>query len=165
MAFLKIIRTAGKGSEQLKHALKAIKGHVGKVGWFPSAQYPDGTPVAQVAAVQEFGNPSQNIPPRSFMRTTIAAKEKKWARTIQAGAKLVLQGDVGINAVLEAIVLEAAGDIRKKITQIQEPPLAPATIAARVRKMADTKTVGNLTKPLVETKILLNTLTGIVEKK
>lgn len=162
---MKIIRTSGKGNEQLKKALSRIKGHVGKVGWFPSAKYPDGTPVAYVAAIQEFGDPSHNIPSRSFMRTTIAARQKTWARTIQTGAKQILQGNIGIVQVLDAVAQEAAGDIRKKITQIKSPKLKKATVKARLRKMADKKTEGLLDKPLIDTKILLNTLTGIVEKK
>ena len=59
----------------------------------------------------------------------------------------------------------AAGDIRKKISEIQQPPLQEATVKARKRRYKDRKTTGNLTKPLVDTAVMVNSVTNTVENK
>src|ERR1700761_5955410 len=53
MASLK--RQNPKAFEQLSVKLKELDGLELRVGWFESPRYEDGTPVAGVAAVQEFG--------------------------------------------------------------------------------------------------------------
>lgn len=151
-------RVKGQAGALLEKAMKDAERKVARVGWFPSAKYTDGTPVAYVAAIQEYGVPAKNIPSRSFMRTTIAEKQKKWTKTIESGSKAVLRGVATVDEVLEGVAMQAEGDIAKKITQIYTPPLKPATIAARLRRRADKKTIGSLTKPLIDTGIMLNTL-------
>jgi hypothetical protein len=163
---LKVKRIPGPGAKQLEKVLSELKSNkVGKVGWFKSAKYEDGTQVAYVAAIQEFGDPGNNIPARPFMRPTLRSKQNGWRENINQLAKLVIKGESSLENLFETVGLKAAGDIREKITTIQSPKLADATIAARLRKRADKKTVGNLTKPLVDTEVLLNTLTNIVEDK
>ena len=46
------------GSKALEKLADQIKKSKLEVGFFESAKYPDGTPVAYVAAIQEFGNPA-----------------------------------------------------------------------------------------------------------
>ena len=153
---------AGK---QLQAALKNLDGKVAKVGWFENSKYPDkkGTQVAQVAAIQEYGWPARNIPPRPFMRPTIIEKEKEWRNLAESGVKAILAGNETIGTVMEKIGLRAAGQVRAKITEILEPPLSPVTIYNRFHRKSDKKTIGLLTKPLVDTGILLGTCTNIVE--
>jgi hypothetical protein len=140
-----------------------INGGSTQVGWFPGAKYEDGTQVAYIAAIQEYG--FENIPPRSFMRTTIATKKMQWRKIVRFGAKQILAGKKKPEAVMRELGLAAEGDIKKKITEINSPPLKDATIEARRRKMAAGKKVGSLDKPLVESEVLLTTLTHIVEQK
>ncbi len=111
------------------------------VGFFRGATYPDGTPVATVAAVQEFGN--DRVPARSFMRTTIAEKGRKWP---QAAASALKATGCNAHQALEAMGAEAAGDMRSKIAEITEPPLAPSTIKQRIKKKSK-----NPEKPLIDT--------------
>ncbi|MDL2105264.1 hypothetical protein QQJ69_19235, partial [Proteus mirabilis] len=40
------------------------------VGFFEHSKYPDGTPIAYVASIQELGYPAGGIPPRPFLRPT-----------------------------------------------------------------------------------------------
>lgn len=136
-----------------------------KVGWLESAKYDDGTPVAYVATIQEFGSAPQGIPPRPFMRPTIAEQQPKWQSIANHQSKALLNGTTDANSALDMLGLAAAGDIAKTISKIQEPPLKPETIKARQRGYADKKTVGSLTKPLVHTGIMLNSLTHVVEDK
>jgi hypothetical protein len=162
---MKTIRRPGPGAERIRLLLEGVTDKVGKVGFFPSSKYEDGTPVAYVATIQEYGAPEQGIPPRSFMRTTIVDKQAEWQAVATMGAKAMLNGDTTGERVLEVIGLKAAGDIRKKIASITDPALKPATVAARLRGRADKQTVGNLTKPLVHTATLLNAVTSTVEAR
>jgi hypothetical protein len=161
----RVTRTPGPGTERIRLLLAGVTNKVGKVGFFPSSKYEDGTPVAYVATIQEFGAPSQGIPARPFMRPTIEAKQAEWSGLARQGAAAMIEGKQTGEQVLEIIGLKAAGDIRRTISQVNSPALAPATIAARMGQRADKKTVGNLTKPLVDTGTLLNAVTSAVEDK
>lgn len=162
---MSVKRVPGKGAEMLKKAVKNVKPASGGVGWFPSARYektkenPQGLPVATVAAINEHGSHA-----RPFFRPTVSEKQSEWKALSESGAKAILSGNADSETVLEGLLVKAEGDVRKKITEIDSPPLAPATIAARLRKRADGKTVGNLTKPLVDTRYMLNTLTHALDK-
>lgn len=158
-------RVPSPDAYKLKQALKNLDGKEGKVGWFEKSRYDDAesTPVAYVAAQNEFGNPNKNIPARPFMRPTIASERNNWAKIGEQGAKNILKGNKTIGDVLELIGLKASGDIKKTITKITTPPLSPVTIARRLSRYKDQSTVGNLNKPLIDTGIMLNTLTNTVE--
>jgi hypothetical protein len=162
---MKVQRKAGPGTERLRLILKGVTDKVAKVGFFPSSKYPDGTPVAYVAAIQENGVPELGIPARPFMRTTVAEKTPEWRGIAQQGAQAIVAGNATGEQVLEALGLVAAGHVRQTISKISTPPLAEATIAARRRGMADKQTTGGLTKPLVHTGLLINSVSSSVEDK
>lgn len=135
-----------------------------RVGFFEGSKYDDGTPVALVAAVQEFGSPKQGIPPRPFMRQAIAQNGRWWARLVEAGMNELANGkQATAHQVWDKVGLKAAGDVRKAISKVTAPALKKSTVARRLAKMADNKTVGNLTKPLVETGVMLNAVTHEVQ--
>lgn len=142
--------------------LRDFEGLRAKVGWLPSAHYADGTPVASVAIVQEFGSAVHRIPARPFIRTTFAEQKGNWANLLLSSAKQVEAGSLGAQQVLEGVGLQAAGDIRKKITQIWHPPLAESTVEARAARTASGKVTPSLTKPLVDTGHMLATCTSEV---
>lgn len=148
-------------ADKLKLAL-GIDGHKTSVGWFKSARYEDGTPVAAVAASNEFGG--FNKPPRPFMRPTSAKESKNWGNLVGSGARAIIKGNATPNDVMTGLGLKAEGDIRKTIATLKTPPLAQSTINARKSKLANGEKVGNLTKPLVETALMINTLSSSVEK-
>jgi hypothetical protein len=160
---LRVQRKAGPGAEKLRLLLAGTTDKVGKVGFFETSKYEDGTPVAYVAVIQEFGAPEQGIPPRSFMRSTVEAKQGDWKEIARRGANAMLEGNATGETVLEAIGLKAAGDIRRTISQITTPALAPATVAARRNARADKQTTGALTKPLVDSGTLINAVQSTVE--
>ena len=123
-------------------------------GWLGTARYEDGTPVAYVASIQEFGH-APALPPRPFMRPTVDAKTTEWTKKYAHVLKTATSGE----AVLEVMGGVIAGDFREAISEVQSPPLAKATLAARKRR-------GNgSTKPLVDTRIMMNTLTHVVRAK
>ena len=55
-----------------------FNGLVAQVGLPSGINYEDGTPVAQVAAIQEFGAPAQKIPARPFIRPTVKEQKEQW---------------------------------------------------------------------------------------
>jgi hypothetical protein len=162
---MRVIRQKGDGAKKLEKLLNDIDKKVGKVGWFDTAKYPNGTSVAYVAAIQEFGVPEKNIPPRLGMRTTIKLNAGVWRDTTNRLVKKMLKDDLPVDYVFETIGLKAAGDFKKTIKNVVDPPIKEKTIEARQRKYADKKTEGLLSKPLIDTKILFNSLTNIVETK
>lgn len=160
---MKVTRKAGK-IDALRQAVKGLGSAKGEVGWFPSARYEGGQPVAGVAAVQEFGSAARGIPPRSFMRTTATEQSQDWARIAAPLARAAALGKVAPSSMAEAVCLAAEGAVRAKITKIQEPALAPATVDARRRRLANggKGARASIAKPLVDTGVLLNSLTSEV---
>lgn len=157
-------RKKGKVSlDDLKIKIQQIGEKSGKVGWFETAKYEDGTPVAAIAAIQELGSPKNNIPPRPMLRSTASEKDREWTQLSKSGYKAMLAGNETEETVMNKLVLKAAGDVAKTISKIASPPLKQGTINARKRKRADKKTTGNLTKPLIDTGVLFATVTGVVE--
>ena len=160
----KIRRVAGPGKAQLQVMLNGLQDNKqGKVGWFESARYENGTAVATIAAIHEYGAPGRNIPPRPFFRPTIADKQAEWRSVVVQGAERIVRGQATQADVLEVLGLKAAGDVAAKIASIQSPALKKSTVDARRRRRADRKTVGNLTKPLVDTGLMISTISNTVE--
>jgi len=153
-------RRDSSGRDALRIAIKGLNGATGKVGWFESAKYPDGTPVAGVAAVQEFGN--VHTPPRLGMRQTQSDKQGTWKGIAKDAAKAVVTGELPPGALMEAVCLQTEGDLRATISKVLSPPLKRATIRARERRSASGEAS---TKPLVDTGYMLATLTSQTTKK
>lgn len=170
-------------SVQVKTACEALNKLTGKVGWFETAVYPDGTPVAYVATIQEFGSPEQGIPPRSFMRPTADEKAQKWKTTFGKAATAAMSGKISAEDAMEQIAGRAAGDVGRAISRLSAPALSNITIELRRRRKKGEKitgkTVGDAAKaansaffkpaskteakPLVDTGLMLQTLTSVVE--
>lgn len=150
--------------DKLKLAIEQAKKATLNVGWNENAAYPDGTKVAYVAGIQEFGAPAASIPPRPFMRPTIEKKSEEWKTTMAKFTKQVIIGKNSMNASLESMGLIIAGDIRNSISEGSFAPLSPKTIQARKNRLAN-KGQGaksSIEKPLVDTGIMLGSLTSEV---
>lgn len=158
----RVIRRPGT-SKQVRLALQEIKHTAARVGWFPSAVYEDGVPVAQVASWNEFG--TRTAPPRSFMRATAEAKRSAWASNAHQAAGMILDGGVSVADGLLMLGEQAAGDIKRTISKLTAPPLSPRTVAAREARYAKGGVTSSLKKPLIETGIMINSLTVQVGPK
>lgn len=110
-----------------KLAERLNKGAV-SVGFLENATYPDGTQVALVAAVQNFGAPSRGIPPRPFMDELIAEKKATWPKLT---ADLLRASGLNTERTLNRLGAVVKGQLQEKITTFEGAPLAPATIAAK----------------------------------
>jgi hypothetical protein len=77
-----------RGGDRFEKALAQISAMlrtsptVARVGFLENAKYPDGTPVAAIALIQDMGAPGAGIPPRPFFRNMIAAKQGEWPAAI-----------------------------------------------------------------------------------
>lgn len=174
-----------KGFETLAARLKELDGIETRVGWFPSAKYENGTPVAYVAAIQEFGHGP--IPPRPFFRPTIMAEENNWRQYAAQGARAVLKGAATAHDVMDGLGERAQEDVKETINQITAPPLSPITlelramkhknpglkitgtlvgeVARKVRQPGYQLASGTPDKPLIDSKLMITTLTHTTETK
>ena len=122
----KLVKKSGNLRAQLdKWVENASNAKSVKAGFLDDASYPDnGTPVAMIAVIQDFGAPSRGIPPRPFFRTAIKEGEAKWPKLMR-----VMQIN-GYNArqTLEYIGSNIVADIKLQITNGAWAPLAPSTI-------------------------------------
>jgi hypothetical protein len=137
------------GGESLARRLNEIAKSVTtaatvKIGFLENAKYPDGTSVALVAALNEFGVPAHGQPPRPAFRNMVKAKSPEWPAAV---AKLLKANDYDAKRTLDQAGMAIVGQLRQSIVDITDPPLAPATIA---RKGFD--------KPWIETAHLLNSV-------
>lgn len=134
--------TTLKGGEKVTAYLKSVSDKVSRpatlqVGFLSGATYPDGTPVAMIAAINEFGAPSRGQPPRPFFRDMIAAKESEWGPAIAA---LLKANGYDLAAALELAGQAISGQLRQSITNFNGAPLAPSTIKAKgfAKQLVDT---------------------------
>jgi len=153
----KVVRTKGViDLDELKIKLATLDALKLTIGWFESARYDSGTPVAGVAAVQEFGAPGRSIPPRPFLRPTVAENKEKWIKFLTAEYEKVLEGETDNKEALERLGLIIVGQVKKAISTLQEPPLSLVTLALRKHALAGTpiggKFVGQVAAAIAEGK-------------
>lgn len=125
--------------------------------------YPDGTPVAMVAAIQVYGSPAQNIPSRDFMgqaRPDMVRHQKE----VAAKADGISVGQVELDALLTALGEFAVDDIKTTIKKGAYEPLKERTMAARDRKQGMKEGAGDYT-PLIDTHHMIDSVTYSVRDK
>lgn len=126
------------GGEKLEARLAAMARKVKnpgtlKVGFFENATYPDGTFVAMVAAIQEFGAPSIGVPPRSYFRPMIKSKARGWGTAIALNLKAT---DYDATRTLGLVGKGIAEQLKQSIIDVNSPKLSPVTLM--LRKMRST---------------------------
>ena len=153
--------------------LTDIKGGAVKVGWFPSARYNDEhrTPVAAVAAQNEYGNPNARIPARPFIRPAIADNTVKWKSIAADGMRSVVRGKTQAAKVLEVLGEVIKEDIQYSITRVYSPALAQSTVDARISRRANHSgrysavQARSITKPLIDTGYMQATVSYEITRK
>lgn len=168
-----------KGGKSIKQKLadltkKLSSAKAVRVGFLEGATYPNGTSVAMVAAIQEFGAPKAHIPPRPFFRNMIAKHKAEWPKAL---AGLLEDNDYDAKRSLALLGEGVQRQLRKSIIDTMAPPLSPVTVMlrkmfgnhpeqikfkdvleARRRVAAGESTQGASTKPLVWTGHLLSSV-------
>ncbi len=146
------VKVQQRGGKKLKRLLReAGKGGVSgvKVGFFSTAKYEDGTPVAAVAAWNEFG--TKTIPERPFFRNALAESERGVSNILAKGIdtkKMVV--DEQLAGRVGAYV---AGQVMESITALKGPPNAPETVRRK-----------GSTNPLIDTGMMRASVGWSVEE-
>ena len=147
------------GSKALEKLADQIKKSKLEVGFFESATYPDGTPVAYVAAIQEFGNPAGNIPSRPFFRNAISQNDGGWKDLANKAISAVVEGRMELNQALNQMGLKMSADVKDSITDGSYEALKQSTLDARQSRK---RTQGVASKPLIDTGQMLQSVTYAV---
>lgn len=116
-----------KAIDKLKQRLVG-ENKVVNVGIPQGAREEDGTPVAMVAAVHEYGSPSQGIPERPFLRVAVQKNRIKYVRLNRINLVKMLRGQMSIEQALGQLGEMAKGDVQTEIRSGDFAPLKPATI-------------------------------------
>lgn len=140
--------------------IKELDEWVVKVGYFNTAHYPDGTPVAYVAAIQNLGYAAGGIPPRATMQPAMMANKELYAKLVQRAFQNAING-APITQGLEALGEFAAGNVKQAITELRSPELKAVTVAARARRHS--RGIAS-DKPLVDSGQMLQATTYAVER-
>lgn len=139
------INKPDKLARKLQAIVKSTRGlPIVKIGFLSTATYPDGTPVAAVAAANEWGVPSKGQPPRPFFRQMVAEKKPTWGDAI---AKQMKATDYDVPQTLDRMGQGIKGQLQVSIRNLTDPPLAASTIAKK-----------GFDKPLISTSHMLNSV-------
>ena len=140
-----------------------------QVGIFEEASYSDGTPVAYVGYLNEYGG---HNPPRPFLKRTAEKQQNRWSKIFQGVLRSQGIKESSIHTAFERVGQTASKDVVKTIKawSPNDPrPNKPATIAAKARKSAGAKgknQQGNdPTRVLHDTGVMMNSITYKVEHK
>lgn len=130
------------------------------VGWFDDVKYDDNTKVMDVAEWQEFGKEEFNVayPPRPFMRPAENKYGNTWVELVRKKVKECVEQGKPLTDAFEYVGEFIKGNIQEAIIDVMEPPLAESTIKARQKRG------NNSTKPLVDTGLLLASVSKKVEE-
>ena len=143
----KIDLNAKKIIQELQENIKGLTSKATlNVGFFESSRYTEGTYVAQVARIQEYG--SIKIPPRPFFRNAIDNNMQRWLDFLGRDLVNTNNAETSYNRLGEVV----RGDIVESITQLDTPPNAPKTIARK-----------GSSNPLIDTGFLRSNVTFKVD--
>lgn len=152
-----------RGGKKFEAALARISASLSRpatlrVGFLANATYPNGTSVAMVAAIQNFGAPKVGIPPRPFFSNMVRDKSPMWAGAIAKNLKLT---DYDEDLTLKRMGDGIRGQLQQSIRDTNSPPLAESTLEGRgasgvVYNPKDPKTFR--AKPLIDTGHMLNSV-------
>ncbi|AYO37437.1 hypothetical protein [Serratia sp. P2ACOL2] len=127
-----------------------------KVGFLADATYDDGTPVALVAAANEFGKmvvtregESYFQLPRPFFRNMISANSGQWPGDF---SQLIRSSNYDTRIALGLMGERIKNQLQGSIREFNSPPLAESTIKSK-----------GFDKPLIDTDHMLNSVDYAVD--
>lgn len=170
------------GGAKLQAAMAKLKKKMGdkamtvRVGFLEGATYPDGTTVATIAAIQNFGAPARGVPPRPFFTKMIADNRGRWGDSF---ATVLHAVDYDPHLALERMGLGISGQLRQAIVDMNDPANSPVTALLKERfptrdgmtfadvlqarhDVASGVASGSYSKPLVWSGVMLNAISSEV---
>ena len=119
------------------------------VGYFSNSTYSDGTPVAYVASIMEFGE--MHTPARPTIRPSLEKNKAKYYDLINKAIVNSLNGS-DFKTGLMIVGKMGAEDIQAEIRNLQNPPLSIKTILKKGHS-----------KPLMDTKVMFQSVASKVD--
>lgn len=113
--------------DELKRRLTTGK-HAVNVGIPEGPKEEDGTPVAMIAAVHEYGSPDQGILERPFLRVAVQRNRLKYVKLNRINLVKMARGQLEVEQALGQLGEMAKGDVQVEIRNGDFTPLKPATI-------------------------------------
>ncbi|MDR1921102.1 MAG: hypothetical protein LBS31_05075 [Candidatus Adiutrix sp.] len=137
--------------ERLKERMKRFmkQGEGVEVGILSGSKWPDGQPIAPIAALHEFG--SENMPARPFLRNTLEAKKADWSEYLAENLRNGMEAPQALNMLGEAAALDVQETLE---TSRGLAPLKDETIMEK----AELGFVSQAGKPLVRTGELMKAI-------
>lgn len=105
------------------------------------------------------------IPPRPFMKPSVEDNKEDFIEQTRQISRKFLNVQISEKQAAEMIGMEAAGNIKKAIAKVNAPPLARQPFDEKKSGYADRSITGALTKPLVGSGHLLETVDSQAEVK
>lgn len=105
------------------------------------------------------------IQPRPFMKPSVEDNKEDFAGQIEQISRKLFNGQISEKQAAEMIGMEAAGNIKKAIAKVNAPRLKASTVRRKRSGYADKSITGALTKPLIGTGHLLETVDSQAEVK
>lgn len=143
----------GKFIDKLKKLASGKGERAVLVGVPASVTENDGTPMALVAAVHEYGVPEKGIPERSFIRTALQKNLARYKALNRANLAKVVAGKLSVEQALGQLGMMAKADIQDNIRSGTFAPLKQATIDSK-----------GSSKPLIDTGNLRQSINYELEK-
>ena len=145
---------SGKKLDELRRRVQAMNAQV-KVGYPANgATENDGTPLALVAMVNNFGSPEHNIPERPFMTRAIQNHKEDFKAVNEKTLPQVLEGKMSVKKALSLLGTEAVKHIQAEIRNGDFVALKVATIKRK-----------GSSRPLFDTGQMLRGVTYEVDEK
>ena len=142
----------------LYKSLTGLKNARVGVGWFEDSKYKNDKngdiKIGDVAMWQEYGT-ARGIPQRPFMRPAKMKNYQKWLATARQQIAQCIEQGKPLTVAMKGLGLVVKGDIQQAIRDVMEPPLKPATIANRLRRKKSKEITDTITKPLIDTGVML----------
>lgn len=113
---------------------KNAKNGVLNVGFLQRAKYSDGTPVAMVAAIQDFGAPNRGIPPTGFFRAVPKEHASEWGGQF---AKIFRASKWKTSEALKVMGFLIKRQVQDSIINTNSPALSPVTLLLRKWRVAN----------------------------
>lgn len=169
------------GGEKMERVLRDLEAKLGRaravrVGFLEDATYPDGSSVAQAAAINNYGAPGVGIPSRPFFTDMVAQKSPEWGKRFW---RVLKAADYDTDAALNRMGEGIATQLRQAIVDTNDPPNSAVTNLLKQRfPMRDGMTFSDVQKaradvhagitaapgkPLVWTGVMLNSVGVEVE--
>jgi hypothetical protein len=131
----KILQVLGQLGDRLGKATEV------RVGFLEDATYPDGTPVAMVAALNNFGAPEAGIPARPFFTRMVADKSPGWSDDF---GKAMKGAENDTQKALDIMGTHIADQLRDAVADPPGPANSPVTDLLKQRFPMGGQTFGDV---------------------